>query len=89
MPKQIKKPLSGRARLKKDTIHNVVTLMTAAFGFVAALAWNTLIQAAFTKFLGPQSTLLALLGYAIVITVLAVVAITYISRLEIKDETKK
>ena len=90
MPKRsIKKPLSRGARLKKETIHNVVTLMTAAFGFVAALAWNTLIQAAFTKFLGPQSTLLALFGYAIIITVLAVVAITYISRLEIKNETAK
>ena len=90
MPKkQSNKPLSRGGRLKKETLHNVITLMTAAFGFVAALAWNTLTQAAFTKFLGPQSTLLALFGYAVVITVIAVVAITYISRLEVNGETER
>ena len=90
MPKkQVKKPLTRGGQLKKETIHNVVLLTTTAFGFVAALAWNTLIQAAFTKFLGTQSTLIAMFGYAIVVTIIAVVVITYVSKLEVKDDAKK
>ncbi len=86
MPNEKSKTHASRIRaFKKETIHNVVLLATTAFGFVAALAWNTLIQAAFTQFFGTQSTLMAMLCYTIAVTILAVVAITYISRLEVKD----
>ena len=90
MPKKhVKRLLARGDALKKETIHNVVLLTTTAFGFVAALAWNTLIQATFTKFLGTQSTLVAMLGYAVVVTIVAVIVITYVSKLEVKDDTKK
>jgi hypothetical protein len=90
MPKkQSRKQLSRAGELKKETIHNVVILLTTAFGFVAALAWNTVIETAFTQFFGTQSTLIAMFGYAIAVTIIAVVAITYISKLEVKDELKK
>ena len=89
MPKEKSKKASSRiAELKKATLHNVVTLLTTAFGFVAALAWNTTIQTAFTQFFGAQSTLAAMFGYAVAVTIIAVVAITYISKLEVKEETK-
>ncbi|MDE1857180.1 MAG: hypothetical protein KGH98_03815 [Candidatus Micrarchaeota archaeon] len=59
----------------------MVTLITTAFGLVAALAWNTAIQTAFTDFFGKQSTLAAMFAYAIVVTIIAVVFVTYLSKL--------
>lgn len=74
------------SEIKKQTMHNVVVLVTTAFGLVAALAWNTAIQAFFTRLFGTQSSLLAMLGYAVLVTIIAVVVTTYISKLEVKDE---
>ena len=46
------------------------TLMTAAFGFVAALAWNDAIQALVkTLFNSEAGTIVAKFGYALVITI--------------------
>ena len=87
--KHVKRLFARGEALKKETIHNVVLLTTTAFGFVAALAWNTLIQATFTKFLGTQSTLVTMLGYAVVVTIVAVIVITYVSKLEVKDDARK
>jgi TRAP-type C4-dicarboxylate transport system permease small subunit len=56
------------------------SLMTSAFGLVAALAWNTAIQSLFST-LQPGTGAAAQLGYAAVVTVIAVLAVIYISRL--------
>lgn len=47
-------------------------LLTAAFSFVAALAWNDAIQSFFLAVFGPSSSLVAKFLYAIVLTVLIV-----------------
>ena len=47
-------------------------LLTAAFSFVAALAWNDAIQSLFLRIFGPSSTVVAKFIYAIVLTVLIV-----------------
>jgi uncharacterized membrane protein YidH (DUF202 family) len=88
MPKHSRTHLFMR-ELKKETIHNFVIMLTTAFGFVAALAWNTFIQAAFTRFFGTQSTVIAMFGYAVAVTIMAVIAITYVSKIEVKEELKK
>jgi len=47
-------------------------LLTAAFSFVAALAWNDAIQSLFLRIFGPTSTIFAKFLYAILITVIIV-----------------
>lgn len=58
----------------------MLTLSTSAFGLVAALAWNQLIQEVVSQYikplLGGLSGVISLLIYAILITALAVL-VTY------------
>ena len=59
----------------------MISLATAAFGVVAALAWNSFITALVTQVLGEQGGLTGLFIYAIVITIVAVMVITWLGRL--------
>jgi hypothetical protein len=73
--------------MKKDVIDKLAALITAAFGLVAALAWNDVIKGLFK---GPCSTegagTLCTLSsggpwmYAIVVTILAVFATIWIGK---------
>lgn len=68
--------------MKKEVVEKVAALMTAAFGLVAALAWNQAIQSLFQQ--GGPLYFLAASGpwaYAIIVTVIAVVATIWIGRL--------
>jgi len=55
-----------------EVIDKLSDLITAAFALVAALAWNTAIQAIFTEMFGKESSIPAMLGYAITVTIIAV-----------------
>ena len=55
-----------------EIIDKLSDLITAAFALVAALAWNSAIQAVFAEIFGEQSTIPAMLGYAVTVTILAV-----------------
>lgn len=59
--------------MKGEVIEKIAALMTAAFGLVAALAWNGAIRAIFTEVFGDPDELAAMLVYAVVVTVIAVV----------------
>ena len=65
----------------------VTTLITSAFALVAALAWNSAIQALFEKVFPPQagqlgwSFIISAFGYALFITVIVVVVIFYLTTL--------
>jgi len=48
-------------------------LITAAFGLVAALAWNEAIKAIFKEVFGASETIAPLLAYAITVTIAAVI----------------
>jgi uncharacterized membrane protein YcjF (UPF0283 family) len=66
---------------KLQLIETFATLMTAAFGMIAALAWNTAIKALIDEVFGTAGdALLPLFVYAIVITVIAVICIIMIAR---------
>jgi membrane protein YdbS with pleckstrin-like domain len=52
----------------------IATLMTTAFGLIAALAWNEAIKAIITEFFSKGSDITGLLVYAVLITIIAVVA---------------
>jgi cellobiose-specific phosphotransferase system component IIC len=65
---------------KTEVIEKVAALVTAAFGLVAALAWNGAIQELFKLIFGEQSTLVAMFVYAVVVTIIAVIAVVLIGR---------
>ena len=66
--------------MKKEVIEKLAILITGAFGLVAALAWNNAIQKIFQEIFGEQSSVFAMLFYAVVVTVIAVVATIWIGR---------
>lgn len=55
-------------------------LVTTAFAFIAGLAWNAAIQSIFITVLGTPNSIPANLAYAIIITVIAVIATVWIAR---------
>ena len=72
--------------MKTEVIEKLAALITAAFGLVAALAWNDAIQTIFKQVFGESKTIGAMLIYAGVVTVIAVIATIWIGR--IAERTK-
>ena len=75
--------------MQKEVIEKVAALITAAFGLIAALAWNEAIQEIFILVFGDQSGIWALLFYAVVVTIIAVVVTIWIGRVAEKHTGKK
>ncbi|HUC39072.1 MAG TPA: DUF5654 family protein [Candidatus Acidoferrum sp.] len=67
--------------IKQATVKQITALMTAAFGLVAALAWNSAIQKLFSIVFGTQGGLYAMLSYAVLVTIIAVIVTVYLGRL--------
>ena len=65
---------------KLQLVETFATLMTAAFGMVAALAWNEAIKALIAEFFESDKTLVPLVVYAIIVTIVAVICILLIAR---------
>ncbi len=65
---------------KIQLLETTAALITAAFGLVAALAWNEAIKAIIAEFLGDDGTLVGLVVYALIVTVIAVIATILIAR---------
>ncbi|HKU48348.1 MAG TPA: DUF5654 family protein [Nitrososphaera sp.] len=74
--------------MRQDVIKALAALITAAFGLVAALAWNTAIQEIFRVAFGDQSGILPMLIYAVVVTIIAVIATIAIGRAAAKAGVK-
>lgn len=77
--------------LKDEVLTQIAALLTAAFGLVAALAWNGAIQALFKQVFGTTDSLSAQLSYAIIVTIIAVIVTIWIARAvaHAKAEEKK
>jgi hypothetical protein len=69
-----------KKRLHKELLGSFAMLVTSAFGFVAALAWNEAVKAAINRYIEPGSGLKSQFLYAIFVTVLAVLVSYYLSR---------
>lgn len=67
--------------MKSEVIEKIAALMTAAFGLVAALAWNGAIQAIFKELFGSAESLIPMIVYAVVVTIIAVLATIWIGRI--------
>lgn len=72
--------------MKKEIIEKISALVVAAFGLVAALAWNGAIQAIFAEVFGTAEGVWPMLVYAIVVTVIAVVVTVWIAKIAGKKE---
>ena len=66
--------------LKGEVKKQITALVTAAFGFVAALAWNDAIKAMITSFIGTAAAWPYMVLNAVMVTVIAVIAIVLISK---------
>ena len=64
--------------MKSEVIEKISTLITAAFGLVAALAWNGAIKAIFLKVFGTSEGIGPMLIYAILVTIIAVLVTIWI-----------
>jgi len=77
MAEKEKPKMSRRARLTREFnaqfIETLATLLTTAFGLVAAFAWNELVKTAISKYIAPGQTILSQFIYAALVTLLAVV----------------
>ncbi|MBA3425500.1 MAG: DUF5654 family protein [Rubrobacteraceae bacterium] len=78
--------------MTSEVLDKIIQLMTAAFGLVAALAWNAAIQELFTAIFGEAGNLAAKFFYAIVVTGVVVLVTIRLGRLAErlkKDEEKE
>jgi hypothetical protein len=85
MPKTKKKT---DQKLHVEIVKQMVTLSTSAFGLVAALAWNSVIQefvnSYVKKWIPAGGGIISLLIYALIITVFAVLITVQLSKLSEK-----
>lgn len=73
--------------MQAEVVEKLAALITAAFGLIAALAWNDTIKAIFKAVFGTSETVGAMLVYAVVVTIIAVIAAIQIGK--VADKAKK
>jgi hypothetical protein len=62
-------------------LQTMIALASAAFGVVAALAWNSAITALVRQIFGTGGQIVSLFIYAILVTILAVIVMVNLGRL--------
>jgi len=77
--------MRSKVELKPSYLGTMIALATAAFGLVAALAWNKFIQDLIALFLKPGNGIFAELLYAIIITLIAIFVIQALGKLSERD----
>ena len=75
------------APLKQEILDKIAALVTAAFGLVAALAWNDAIKAVFKEIFGTADAVGPMLIYAIMVTVIAVILTIIVARAAAKAKS--
>ena len=68
--------------MSREVLEKTLQLATAAFGLVAALAWNDAIQTLFTRLFGEAGDITAKFVYAIMITAIVVFATIRLARFQ-------
>jgi len=74
--------------LKIEILDKLSTLITAAFGFVAAFAWNEAFKVVFLGGVKAENHPIVLVVYAMFVSVLAVLLIIMIARATRKAKSK-
>jgi len=75
--------------LKVEVLDKIAALVTAAFGLVAALAWNEAIKAVFREIFGSADAVGPMLMYAIIVTIAAVILTIVVARAASKAKANK
>jgi len=75
--------------LKVEVLDKIAALITAAFGLVAALAWNEAIKAVFREIFGSEDAVGPMLMYAIIVTIAAVILTIVVARAASKAKSQK
>jgi hypothetical protein len=75
--------------LKVEVLDKIAALVTAAFGLVAALAWNEAIKAVFKEIFGTADAVGPMLIYAIIVTIAAVILTIVVARAASKAKANK
>ena len=71
--------------MKKEITEKISSLVIAAFGLVAALAWNGAIQSIFKEIFGSPDGIWSMLTYAIVVTIIAVIITVWLAKIGKKE----
>ena len=66
--------------MKSDLLDKLSALLAFALGLVAALAWNGAIIAIFKEIFGDADNITAMVLYAVIVTIIAVVGTILIAR---------
>lgn len=66
--------------VREQILDKMSALITAAFGLVAALAWNDAIKAIFNEIFGTSETLIPMVIYATIVTIIAVILTIIVAR---------
>lgn len=66
--------------VRSEVMSTIATLITTAFGLIAALAWNEAIKAIILQFFPKDNGLTGLVIYAVIITIIAVIATIIIGK---------
>jgi hypothetical protein len=66
--------------VKQEILDKIAALITAAFGLVAALAWNDAIKLLFKELFGAQDQVGPMILYALVVTIIAVILTIIVAR---------
>ena len=66
--------------LKVVVLDKIAALITAAFGLIAALAWNDAIKLIFKSIFGEEDAIGPMLIYAIIVTIVAVILTIIVAR---------
>ena len=75
--------------MTKKFFEQLTTFITAAFSFVAALAWNSAITSLINHYIKPGNNTLSLFIYAILVTFIAVIVTIYLSKISKKFSSDK
>jgi uncharacterized membrane protein len=75
--------------MRSEVIEKIAALMTAAFGLVAALAWNGAIRGVFDKYYAAGEGIGALFWYAIIVTLIAVFVTIWIGKVADRAKGKE
>lgn len=70
----------GHSSIRQEILDKIAALVTAAFGLVAALAWNDAIKLMFKELFGTQEQVGPMVIYALVVTIIAVILTIIVAR---------
>jgi hypothetical protein len=70
-------------------LQTMIALASAAFGVVAALAWNGAITALFKQIFGSSAEIVGLFIYAVIVTIIAVIVMVWLAGLAARTAAPK